>query len=127
MIFPPGASDNPATWAAEFAGHMAVGVALAILFGGLVWIIDRGTSEEGPFIDRGASLGALIGTGAYLIAWEGAWQRFGAGIGDALLDSLAVALGALIAAALWERRLPVGVAALAISASVLWRGIGRRL
>lgn len=127
MIFPPMSEADPAVWAAVFAGHMAVGVGLAIILGGLVAVIDRGTTDEGPFIDSPAGLGAGIGTLGYFTLWEALWQAFGAGVADALTDTLAVALGALIAAALWERRLPVGVAALAVGIGAIWRGIRRRL
>ena len=108
MIFPPGNPADPGQWAAVFAGHVAVGSALAA---GVVW----------------ADLPVWAAPLFYLAVWEGAIQRFGAGWKDALVDTWAVALGAGMIWAAWER-VASGVGACIILAGLsVWAGIRRRV
>lgn len=117
MIFTPGNPSDPAYWAAVFAGHVAVGVGLAVICGGTF----------GRLFGRPAVAGAQIATIGYALIWEAWVQALGEGLGDAALDSFAVALGAVIASAAWERRGAVLSAALLLAMVSVWLGIWRRM
>jgi hypothetical protein len=108
MIFPPDNPTDPAEWAAVFAGHVAVGVGLAAL---AVW----------------AGLPFWAAPVAYLVAWEGVYQRFGAGLWDALVDTWAVALGAGIIWAAWSQVAPGVAAGVALASVSVGLGIWRRM
>lgn len=91
---------------------MAVGLVLCALAG---------------LLARDARAGAAIAVLGYGIAWEALWQAFGAGVGDALVDTFAVLCGAVIAAAAWHR-IGSAIAVAILAASIaLWAGIRRRL
>lgn len=87
MIFSPENHTDPAQWAAVFAGHVAVGVALAAL---AVWI----------------GLPVWAAPLAYLLFWELLIQRLGAGLVDALVDAGAVAIGSGTIWAAWINDAP---------------------
>lgn len=112
MIFPPGSSPTAAGWAAEFGGHMAVGLVLCAVAALVV-----------PSLWRAALVAAV----AYGALWEGLWQRLGAGLPDAALDTFAVACGAIIGAAAWRHKGPVIAGTIAAATAVLVAGIRRRL
>lgn len=112
MIFPPGSSADPAIWAAEWGGHMAVGLVLCAALGMLA---------------RDARTGAALAVLGYGALWEGAVQAFGAGVGDALVDTFAVACGAVIGAAAWHRNGAVIAGAIVAGSIALAAGIRRRL
>jgi hypothetical protein len=116
MIFAPENPADAAEWAAVLAGHFGLGIVLACVAGATV----------GRFFGRPALSGAQIASVAYAGLWEGLWQRLGAGIGDAALDSFAVACGAFAAAALWERKGAWLAGAVVAVSAVMARGIGRR-
>ncbi len=66
-------------WATVQCGHFCIGAA-----GGLaLWTLWGIIAPLAVFM-------------AYLLVWEGAVQRFGAGVGDALADSGCVAAGAAV-------------------------------
>ena len=106
MIFPPMSEDDPAYWAAVFAGHVTVGIAMA---SGAAW----------------AGLPVWAAPILYLAVWECMVQRVGAGWRDALVDTWAVALGCGIIWAAWQQWAPgiaTGLVAGAVSVAVgMWR------
>ncbi|MCH9838798.1 hypothetical protein K0U83_24245 [bacterium] len=71
--------DDWYKWLTTQCGHACVGIA-----GGLILWPLWGIAAPGAVFF------------VYLIAWEGAYQRFGAGVGDALVDSACVAAGAAV-------------------------------
>lgn len=108
MIFPPMSEEDPAYWAAAFAGHVAVGSGLAAI---AVW----------------ADLPAWTAPFLYLLVWEGIVQRLGAGGKDALVDTWAVALGAGMIWAAWEHVAPAIAGCIVLSGLSVWLGVRRRL
>lgn len=108
MIFPPDDPRDPAEWAAVFAGHCFLGLALAAA---AVW----------------AGLPPWAAPLGYLVLWEGLVQRFGAGLRDALVDTWAVALGAGCIWFAWERTAPALAACIALAGASTAVGIWRRM
>jgi hypothetical protein len=107
-LFPPEDHRDPAAWAAVFAGHAWLGLALTA-FG--VWI---GWPAWAPAV-------------VYWIGWEVLAQRVGAGWRDAIVDGGAVALGGVTAWALWQHEAAVLAAALVATAVSVAVGMWRRL
>ncbi len=116
-IFPPMDEADPAYWAAVFAGHAFVGLVLAA-----VASVTVGRRFGNPPV-----AGAETAIFGYFLLWECAWQRLGAGLGDALTDTTAVGLGAIIAAAVVLRRWPWVALAMAGALLELALGIWVRL
>ena len=108
-IFPPTDERDPAAWASTFAGHVSVGAVLAVitawLLGWPVWAAPL----------------------AYGLAWETAWQRLGAGLWDAVVDTWAVTVGAVMIWAAWHNLGPVLAADIVLGLASVWAGIRRRL
>jgi hypothetical protein len=82
-----------------------------------------------------ACLAALLRDGAlawvyvaiiYAVMWEGAVQHYGAGIGDAAVDTFAVAAGGLMGWLAWERRGVLLALVFAIFAAVAAIGVRSR-
>lgn len=117
MIFPPGNPSDPGIWAAIFAGHMALGLMLTAIC----------AVTLGRLFGQAVTAGAQIAVVGYALVWEVIVQRVAAGIGDAALDTFAVALGAMIGVAAWEKRGGFVAAGIAAAILALWRGIGRRM
>jgi hypothetical protein len=63
----------------------------------------------------------------YLAVWEGAIQRFGAGLRDAAVDAYAVALGAGIIWTAWENIAPALAGCMVVTVISAWLGIWKRL
>lgn len=98
-------------WAAVALAHLAIGLGLVALVAAIG--------------ARGATALALI-CGGYLLLWEVAVQRVGAGWPDALTDTAMVTTGAALGLLAWRRN-RIGLAfVLAGAAVALWHGIGRR-
>ena len=108
-------------WASVFLAHMAIGLGLvALLSAVLDWI-------AGDWLDGVGEVSALIVSVAYLVAWEGFVQGYGAGLMDAAVDTLAVASGGLLGLFLWRRAGVKAAGVLALAGLALWRGVrGRR-
>lgn len=118
MAATPDAQADPYIWAAAFAGHMAVGL---VLTAAVAWPLS-GARE---WIDGTGWLAWALTTAAYGLVWEGVVQQLGAGIADAAVDTLAVALGGLIGVAAWERRGGLIGAAVVVALGALWKGVRR--
>ncbi len=111
MLFPPTSEADPAYWAAVAAGHVFVGIVLMAL---VSLITGRQTLST-----YGVSAG-------YLIFWETFWQQLGAGVGDAIVDSLFVTAGALIALFCYKREWPKVALVMSASISGIFKGISNR-
>jgi hypothetical protein len=109
-------------WASVFLAHIAIGLCITALVAAVLDAIDNRSEWD---LDVGTTAPWLV-TGVYLVAWEMGVQRLGAGWPDALVDTLAVALGGLAGLFLWRRagvRLAVVVL---VVCGALWRGIRGR-
>ena len=116
----PEAQANAYFWLVVLLAHAALGVALT---GIVAAVIDRIGRE---WIDHAGGLALAIVTVGYAGLWEGAVQRFGAGLGDAAVDTVAVLCGGAVGLWAWRRN-GLGVAAgiLALSA-VAVAGVRKR-
>lgn len=104
-------------WAAVLLAHGFIG---AVLAGLAAWAFAALTDML-PW-PSGVQL-VVIGYGA---GWEGAVQRLGAGLADAAVDTLAVAVGAVAAWGLWSQRRRMAAGAVAVLVVVGAAGIWRR-
>ena len=109
-------------WASVFLAHFGIGLALTALAAAVLDLIDTRTEWR---LDVGTTAPWLV-TVAYLVAWEMGLQRLGAGWPDALVDTLAVALGGASGLFLWRRAGVRLALALAVAAAALWRGVRAR-
>lgn len=98
-------------WAAVALAHVALGLALVAV-------------AAAAGLRGGAGL-AIVVT-AYLLVWEIALQRLGAGLGDAILDAAMVAAGGALGLLAWRRDGPRLAIVLAGVAAALWHGIRGR-
>jgi len=105
-------------WAAVLLAHGFIGLALvavvAVLLDAAEWITDTG---------RTAWVAVVL---CYALLWEGAVQRYGAGLGDAATDTAAVALGGAVGLLAWSRQGVALAVALVALCGLLWRGIRGR-
>lgn len=109
-------------WASVFLAHLAVGLALtAVVAAVLDWIDGR----SGFDLDVGSTAPWLV-TVVYLVGWEMGLQRLGAGWPDALVDALAVGVGAASGLFLWRRAGVKLALTLGLGAAVLWAGVRAR-
>ena len=105
-------------WAAVFCAHFAIGLALAALAAAILDLIDHLSGFDIPVADTAP---ALV-TFGYLVIWEMGLQRIGAGWGDALIDTLAIGLGAAYGLYLWRRDGKRLALALVVACVALWHG-----
>ena len=104
-------------WAAVLFAHVTVGLGLVAIVAALLdWL-----EADSPGI-----LALHVVTVAYALAWEGIIQSFGAGYGDAAVDTFAVFMGGLLGVSAWGRRGVTVAASLAALAGVLWAGVRAR-
>ena len=107
-------------WAAVLFAHATVGLGLVAIVAALLdWYGGDWISPAGPM----ALVLVVIG---YALAWEGIIQSFGAGYGDAAVDTFAVFMGGLLGVSAWGRRGVTVAASLAALAGVLWAGVRAR-
>lgn len=107
----PLSENDPEAWVLRLLSHFAIGL---LAWHSLVWVTP-------PVIT------AALVVAAYLAIWEGAVQRFGAGLWDAALDTVAVALGALVGLELLIGPHPVAFAGLLLAGgAVTFNGVWRR-
>lgn len=109
------AQQSPYVWAAVMWAHAMIGVCLAAVFGPLAVRYDR------SFLT-----GFLIALGSYA-GWEVLQISRGGPVLDGILDLSAVALGALIAMCLWERRAGSILRAIFAVILICLAGIKRRV
>ena len=87
------------TWSAALLAHCMVGL---ILTGILAALIDALDGED-LIEDRGQLSASIVIVGYFLI-WECGVQHIGEGLFGSLIDTVAVAAGALIGLAAWLRQ-----------------------
>lgn len=106
-------------WASVYLAHLAIGLVLTALVAAVI------EAAQGDWIDLGDTAPVVV-TLVYFVAWEGMAQRYGAGMPDALIDTLAVGCGGLAGLFLWRRSGKRVAMVLALAAAVLWRGVRAR-
>jgi len=126
------------TWAAVLLAHATVGLVLTaavamvldwlgeVHTGALAWgmvaaIVSR-VLDLIRTVDAGLLAFAVVTVG-YALAWEGVVQGYGAGLGDAAVDTFAVAAGGALGVLAWQHRAPALMAAVLSLAAVLWAGV----
>ena len=109
-------------WLTNQMAHSLLGLAVTAL---LAWILGclMSRAMEMDVAMHGPAL--VIVAVVYFFGWEGLWQRWGAGMGDALADTAFMAIGGLLGVSAWARRggrvaLAMGAAAVMLGAGV-WR------
>lgn len=109
-------------WLTNQMAHALLGLAVTAL---LAWALGAVVSQafERPVTMHGPAL-LIVGV-VYFFGWEGVWQRWGAGMGDALADTAFMGLGGLLGVSAWARKggrvaLAMGAAAVMLGAGV-WR------
>ena len=107
-------------WASVLLAHFAIGLALVAVLSAVLDAI------AGEWIGGTGLVSLLIVAAVYLIAWEGLAQAYGAGLPDALVDTLAVAMGGLAGLSAWMRRGALVALSLAVTAGVAVAGVWRR-
>lgn len=103
-------------WASVLLAHFALGAAA---WGALAAILRRWYS-----LHYLASMQVSVLT--YFFAWEGLVQWYGAGLMDALVDTVAWSLGGVFAWGAWTKRGGLSGAAGAVLTAVLALGVRRR-
>ena len=113
MFATPDAPASAYVWAAALMGHWAIGAGLTMLLVALL----------GPR----SWLAAIVVSLVYAAAWEGAQIVFaGSAVWDAILDWVAVTLGALCGAAAWEHRRRLIAAIVGTVLLIVTAGVGKR-
>lgn len=109
-------------WLTNQMSHMLLGLAITAL---LAWILGclMSRAMEMDVAMHGPAL--VIVAVVYFFGWEGLWQRYGAGMWDALADTAFMTIGGLLGVSAWARRggrvaLAMGAAAVMLGAGV-WR------
>lgn len=106
-------------WAAVFLAHFTIGIALTALVAAALDAMDSFALSVGD-------VSPVLVTAVYFVAWEGIVQRYGAGLADAAVDTLAVGIGGASGLYLWRRAGVRLAAAIALAGAVLWRGVRAR-
>jgi len=107
----PLSEKNPERWVLRFLSHFVIGL---IAWHSLIWIASPVAAV--PFV-------AVV----YFVSWEALVQRIEAGWWDALLDTWAVALGALTGLEILTGPSPPAFVGLMVAgAATLGHGIWRR-
>lgn len=123
LTIPDAFLSDPYAWATNQMAHALLGLAVVAL---LAWALGVLMSRafEADIAMHGPAL-LIVGV-VYFFGWEGLWQRYGAGMGDALADSAFVLLGGAVGVSAWARKGGRVVAAMAVAAAMLGLGVGRR-
>ena len=120
-LLTPTAHAGAYEWASVFLAHAMIGLGLTAL----VSLILSWVDDDGWLGDVGA-VALLLVVFVYGAAWEGLAQRYGAGLMDSAVDTLAVFCGGWIGLAAWRRRGVAIAAGMAVMALASWLGIRRR-
>ena len=117
----PDAHADPYTFFAVLLAHGSVGfwataiVAVVLLV--LAWLVR---------VLGAGKTALLIVVTVYAVGWEGLVQRYGAGLTDAAVDTIAVAMGGLAGLSAWLRRGALVALSLVVTAGVAVAGVWRR-
>lgn len=110
-------------WLTNQMAHALLGLAVTAL---LAWVLgafmSRAFEMDVPMHGPAVAILAVV----YFTAWEGVWQRYGAGMGDALADTAFMALGGLLGVSAWARKGGRVALAMAVGAALLMAGAWRR-
>lgn len=119
-LLTPEAQAGAYEWAAVLLAHAAIGLGLTALVAALIEVV------AGEYLRRvgGLALGLVALT--YGLAWEGLVQGYGAGLGDAAVDTAAVVLGGALGLAAWARSAAFLALSLLALAGIALAGIRRR-
>ena len=120
-LLTPDAHADPYVFVAALLGHAQVGFALVAIVAAALLILRWLVNVLGA--GRSALLIVVV---VYAVAWEGLVQRYGAGLLDAGVDTLAVAMGGLAGLSAWLRRGALVAVSLAVTAGVAVAGVWRR-
>lgn len=119
-LLTPEAQAGAYEWASVLLAHFAIGLALvAVVSAVLDAMVDDWLRPMG-------SVALVLVVVVYAVAWEGLVQRYGAGLLDAGVDTLAVAMGGLAGLSAWLRRGALVAASLVVTAGVAVAGVWRR-
>ena len=108
-------------WASVLLAHFAIGLALVAVLSAVLLVLRWLVGKIGA--GKAALLIVVI---VYAVIWEGLAQAYGAGLPDALVDTLAVAMGGLAGLSAWMRRGALVALSLAVTAGVAVAGVWRR-
>lgn len=110
-------------WLTNQMAHALLGLAVTAL---LAWALGALMSRafEMDVAMHGPAL-VIVAVG-YFFGWEGVWQRYGAGMGDALADTAFMALGGLLGVSAWARKGGRVALAMAVAVAMLGAGVWRR-
>ena len=106
-------------WASVFLAHFALGLGLTALVAAILDWIDSFEMDIGD-------VAPVLVTAGYLVRWEMGVQRLGAGWPDALVDTLAMGLGAYAGLFLWRRQGGRLALVIAVAAAAIWQGVRAR-
>lgn len=110
-------------WLTNQMAHALLGLAVtALLAWVLGWFMSR--AMEMDVTMHGPAL-VIVGL-VYFFGWEGLWQRYGAGMGDALADTAFMGLGGLLGVSAWARKGGRVALAAAVAVVMLGAGVWRR-
>ena len=108
-------------WASVLLAHFAIGLALVAVLSAVLLVLRWLVGKIGA-----GKAALLIVVVVYAVIWEGLAQGYGAGLSDALVDTLAVAMGGLAGLSAWMRRGALVALSLAVTAGVAVAGVWRR-
>ena len=108
------------TWAAVALAHLAIGLVLTGAGAAILSRLESGVPRTGLH-----ALGLV--SALYLVGWEWAVQRFGAGLADALLDTAMIATGGALGVLAWRRDARALAIILLAAALALAQGLRSRL
>lgn len=109
-LLSPISERDPEAWVLRFLSHLVLGL---VAWHAIIWTMHP-------------ALAAAFVPLFYLAAWEGAVQRFGAGVWDAVADTLAVALGAGLGLEILHPTPWAFMALLGAGSGALYYGVWRR-
>lgn len=107
-------------WAAVFLAHATIGLFLVATVAAVI------KAYVDDFIDGEGSLALVIVTLGYLGLWEAGVQSLGAGVADAMVDTLAVFLGGAMGLLAWARKGGGLAVAFVVTAGAVLAGVWRR-
>lgn len=119
-LLTPEAQAGAYEWASVLLAHFALGLALVAVAAAVLVLV----SDDWPVPVGWLAL--LLVVAGYGIGWEGLAQGYGAGLMDAAVDTIAVAMGGLAALSAWLRRGALLALSLVVTAGVAVAGVWRR-
>lgn len=106
-------------WLTNQMAHALLGLAVTAL---LAWALGALMSRAfGMDVTMHGPALLIVGV-VYFFGWEGLWQRYGAGMWDALADTAFMAIGGLLGVSAWARK--GGRVALAMGAAAVMLAVG---